>query len=278
MLSSRFFPAGDALDGVVDAIWDAESDDASLARALTIRVLPTTSPVLIVHYRAAMTAAHRSQYKRTANGMQTGAVTLRPSGRLGVVLVRLRAEEASRLLGCDLADLTDSSAELADIFGNPSACRLEEMLAEAGDAEARVMRIRDFLRERMTANRLDPVVHHAMLALKRDPTILIRNLASHLDTGERSLQRRFRTLTGISPKRFASIARMEKVMASRLRGGTWAGIAHATGYNDQAHLINDFRSKVGAAPEAFFRSTMAAELRGWNAELSVSDFYNTFVV
>jgi hypothetical protein len=49
MLSSQFFPAGDALDGVVEAIWDAEFDDASAARALTIKVLPTTSPVLIVH-------------------------------------------------------------------------------------------------------------------------------------------------------------------------------------------------------------------------------------
>jgi len=278
MLSSRFFPAGDALDGVVDAIWDAEFDDASAARALTIKVLPTTSPVLIVHYRAAMTAAHRPQYKRTANGMQTRAVTLRPGGQLGVVLVRLRAEEASRVFGCNLCEMTDAGVELSDIFGSQAVSRLEEMLAEAKHAEMRVTRMRQFLNDRIGMTRLDPVVQHAMLALKRDPTILIRDLASHLDTGERSLQRRFRTLTGISPKRFASIARIEKVVASRLRGGSWADVAHAVGYNDQARLINDFRSKVGAAPESFFRSTMAAELRGWNAELSVSDFHNTFVI
>jgi AraC-like DNA-binding protein len=239
--------------------------------------LPTTSPVLIVHYRAAMTAAHRPRYKRTANGMQTRAMTLRPSGPLGVVLVRLKAEEACRVLGCDLADMTDASVELSDIFGDREASLLEEMLAEAENAEARVARMRQFLRDRVAVNRSDPVVHRAIRALKQDPAVSMKDLASRLDVGERSLQRRFKTLTGVSPKQFARVARMERVVAARLKGSDWAEIAYATGYNDQAHLINDFRSLAGAPPETFFRGTTAAEYRGWNSELAASDFYNTFM-
>lgn len=277
MPKSHFFPAGEALSNVAEAIWDADFDDARSARALTIKVLPTTSPVLIVHYRAAMTAAHRPQYKRTANGMQTQAMTLRPSGPLGVVLVRLRAEEACRVLGCDLADMTDASVELSDIFGDREAFLLEEMLAEAENAEARVARMRQFLRDRIAANRSDPVVHRAIRAVKQDPAVSMKDLASRLDVGERNLQRRFKTLTGVSPKQFARVARMEKVVAARLKGSDWAEIAYATGYNDQAHLINDFRSLAGAPPDTFFRGTTATEYRGWNAELAASDFYNTFM-
>jgi AraC-like DNA-binding protein len=277
MPKSQFFPAGEALSDFAEAIWDADFDDARSARALTIKVLPTTSPVLIVHYRAAMTAAHRSRYKRTANGMQTRAMTLRPSGPLGVVLVRLKAEEACRVLGCDLADVTDASVELSDIFGDREASLLEEMLAEAENAEARVARMRQFLRDRAAANRFDPVVHHAIRVLKQDPVVSMKDLASRLDVGERSLQRRFKTLTGVSPKQFARVARMEKVVAARLKGSDWADVAYATGYNDQAHLINDFRSLAGAPPDTFFRGTTVAEYRGWNAELAASDFYNTFM-
>jgi AraC-like DNA-binding protein len=273
MPQSHFFPAGEPLSDFAEAIWDADFDDARLARALTIKVLPTTSPVLVVHYRAAMTAAHRSRYKRTANGMQTRAMTLRPSGPLGVVLVRLKAEEACRVLGCDLADMTDASVELSDIFGDREASLLEEMLAEAENAEARVARMRQFLRDRVAANRFDPVVHRAIRALKRDPAVSMKDLASRLDVGER----RFKTLTGVSPKQFARVTRMEKVVAARLKGSDWAEIAYATGYNDQAHLINDFRSLAGAPPDTFFRGTTAAEYRGWNAELATSDFYNTFM-
>ncbi|KRQ92449.1 helix-turn-helix domain-containing protein [Bradyrhizobium valentinum] len=277
MPQSQFFPAGGALCDFAEAIWDADFDDARSARALTIKVLPTTSPVLIVHYRAAMTAAHRPCYKRTANGMQTRAMTLRPSGPLGVVLVRLKAEEACRVLGCDLADMTDASVELSDIFGDREASLLEEMLAEAENAEARVARMRQFLRDRVAANRFDPVVHRAVRALKQDPTVSMKDLASRLDVGERSLQRRFKTLTGVNPKQFARVARIEKVVAARRKGSDWADVAYATGYNDQAHLINDFRSLAGAPPDTFFRGTMAAEYRGWNAELAASDFYNTFM-
>jgi AraC-like DNA-binding protein len=277
MPKSQFFPAGEALSDFAEAIWDADFDDARSARALTIKVLPTTSPVLIVHYRAAMTAAHRSRYKRTANGMQTRAMTLRPSGPLGVVLVRLKAEEACRVLGCDLADVTDASVELSDIFGDREASLLEEMLAEAENAEARVARMRQFLRDRAAANRFDPVVHRAIRVLKQDPVVSMKDLASRLDVGERSLQRRFKTLTGVSPKQFARVARMEKVVAVRLKGSDWADVAYATGYNDQAHLINDFRSLAGAPPDTFFRGTTVAEYRGWNAELAASDFYNTFM-
>jgi AraC-like DNA-binding protein len=277
MPQSHFFPAGEALSDFAEAIWDADFDDARSARVLTIKVLPTTSPVLIVHYRAAMTAAHRPRYKRTANGLQTRAMTLRPSGPLGVVLVRLKAEEACRVLGCDLADMTDASVELSDIFGDRETSLLEEMLAEAENAEARVARMRQFLRDRAAANRSDPVVHRAIRALKQDPAVSMKELASRLDVGERSLQRRFKTLTGVSPKQFARVARMEKVVAARLKGSDWAEIAYATGYNDQAHLINDFRSLAGAPPDTFFRGTTAAEYRGWNAELAASDFYNTFM-
>jgi AraC-like DNA-binding protein len=277
MPKSQFFPAGEALSDFAEAIWDADFDDARSARALTIKVLPTTSPVLIVHYRAAMTAAHRHRYKRTANGMQTRTMTLRPSGPLGVVLVRLKAEEACRVLGCDLADMTDASVELSDIFGDREASLLEEMLAEAENAEARVARMRQFLRDRAAANRFDPVVHRAIRVLKQDPVVSMKDLASRLDVGERSLQRRFKTLTGVSPKQFARVARMEKVVAVRLKGSDWADVAYATGYNDQAHLINDFRSLAGAPPDTFFRGTTVAEYRAWNAELAASDFYNTFM-
>ena len=277
MLKSQFFPAGEGLSDIVEAVWDVDFDDARSARALTIKVLPATSPVLIVHYRAAMTAAHRSRYKRTANGMQTQAMTLRPSGPLGVVLVRLKAEEACRVLGCDLADMTDASVELSDIFGDHEASLLEEMLAEAESAQARVARMQEFLGGRIAASRFDPVVRHAIRALKQDPAISMKALASRLDIGERSLQRRFRTLTGVSPKQFARVERIQKVVATRLKGSNWADLAYATGYSDQAHLINDFRSLAGAPPGAFFRGTMAAEYRIWNAELAASDFYNTFV-
>ncbi|WP_271576121.1 helix-turn-helix domain-containing protein [Bradyrhizobium sp. CCBAU 11361] len=274
--SSQFFGAGEGLGDIVESLWDADLDDAAAACARTIKVLPTPSPVLIVHYRAPM-ASQRGVYKRTINGMHTRAAVLKPSGSLGVVSVRLKADAADRVLGVKPADLLDASIDLSDIFGDGAAALLEEQLAEAGSAAARVTCMRDFLRTRTGPGRLDPLVAQAMRAIRRDPAISMRRLAGDLDIGERSLQRRFKAETGASAKQFARIERMQRAVAARRAGSDWADVAHATGFTDQAHLIRDFRTLACASPEAFCRQSSIANVRAWNAELAASDFYNTFV-
>lgn len=274
--SSQFFGAGDALGDIVESFWDADLDDAAAASARTIKVLPTTSPVLMVHYRAPM-ASQRGVYKRTVNGMHTKAAALKPRGPLGAVLVRLKADAADRVLGVRPVDLLDATVELSDIFGGSAAALLEEQLAEAGGAAARVTCMRSFLRQRTGTSRLDPVVAQAMRAIKQNPAISMYWLADRLDIGERSLQRRFKTGTGASAKQFARIERMQQAIAARRAGADWADVAHARGFTDQAHLIRDFRTLAGASPDAFCRRAAADSVQAWNAGLGVSDFYNTFV-
>ncbi|MBR0839367.1 helix-turn-helix transcriptional regulator [Bradyrhizobium liaoningense] len=271
---SQFFGAGEALGDIVEAFCDVDLADAAIARARTIKVLPTTSPVVIVHYRAPM-ASQRGVYRRTVNGMHIRAAMLKPCGPVGAVLVRLQAEAADRVLGVKPADLFDASIELSDIFGDGAAALLEERLADAGSAVARVACMRDFLRRRTGPSRLDPLVAQAMRAIRRNPSISMRRLAGHLDVGERSLQRRFKAETGTSAKQFARIERMQRAIAAHRAGVDWAGVAQASGFTDQAHLIRDFRALAGAPPEAFCR--LAEAEQAWNTQLAVSDFYNTFV-
>jgi AraC-like DNA-binding protein len=274
--STPFFVAGEGLDDVVEAFCDVDIADAAIACARTIKVLPTTSPVLIVHYRAPM-ASQRGVYRRTVNGMHTRAAALKPRGPLGVVLVRLKADAADRVLGVKPADLLDASIDLSDIFGDGAAALLEEQLADAGSPAARIACMRNFVRNRTGPAGLDPLVAEAMRAIRRNPAISMRSLAGHLDAGERSLQRRFKAETGASAKQFARIERMQRAIAARRAGADWADVAHASGFSDQAHLIRDFRALAGAPPETFCRRAGAENVQAWNTELAASDFYNTFV-
>lgn len=56
----------------------------------------------------------------------------------------------------------------------------------------------------------------------------------------------------MSPKRFASLTRFHRALraAHEDRGASWASIAAAAGYYDQAHLIAEFRVIAGATPQA----------------------------
>jgi AraC-like DNA-binding protein len=277
MHGCQFFSPDRRLCEVVDAFWDIDVADAELARTMTIKVLPTTSPLLAIHYRAAMGSTRDPHYSRIAAGIQSGTVTVRPGGAIGAVLVRLKTQSASRILGLDLAALMDTSVGLDHIFTEAEVSRLEQMLAEARNAGERVSRVESFLLGQVGARAADSLVERAMLLLKRNPAMAITRLAAHLEVSERQLRRRFTAVTGTSPKMFARVARFEKIIAARLNGGRWGDIAYAAGYNDQAHLVNEFSALVGISPEAFFRRAVATDHRGLNGWLARSDFYNTFV-
>jgi AraC-like DNA-binding protein len=64
----------------------------------------------------------------------------------------------------------------------------------------------------------------------------------------------FRAMFGASPKQFARVARIEKILAMRQAGSAWADIAYACGFADQAHMINDFDAIVGETPQRLFRT------------------------
>lgn len=81
------------LSDVVEAIWDCDIPDADFARTVTIKCAPGTSLQLIGQYR---TPAQIHQLTeplpvKCATQIQSHAVTLRPTGPLGLVIVCLRS-------------------------------------------------------------------------------------------------------------------------------------------------------------------------------------------
>jgi AraC-like DNA-binding protein len=97
------------------------------------------------------------------------------------------------------------------------------------------------------------VAQHAARILRYRPGRRLSHVAAELSVSERHLGRVFHRSFGISPKRFAKIARIEKVLASRRDGLTWTEAAYACGFCDQSHMIRDFNEIVGQSPVEFFR-------------------------
>ncbi|HTF66414.1 MAG TPA: helix-turn-helix domain-containing protein [Edaphobacter sp.] len=80
----------------------------------------------------------------------------------------------------------------------------------------------------------------------------IHPLAAKLGCSARHLARAFNAAFGISPKRFARLARFQKILAERRYGQSWAQVAYACGLTDQAHLVREFHDIVGESPTEFF--------------------------
>ena len=250
---------------IVDQIADWDFPDGDMARILAPKALPSTTPYLIAQYRVPMrsdrhfgsSAYQHRKYGHVATAIGTGVVTMRPSGPLGALIVSLKPEAAACLMGERMQDFVNEKIDLGDLFKAGELSVLEEMLMEAPDSTARFARIESFLLRNLRECRPDPVVCRAAQYLRRNPSLPIKRLAARLDVSERHLSRRFRAMFGASPKLFARVARIEKISAMRQSGSAWADIAHACGFADQAHMINDFGAIVGEPPQQVFRTTAA---------------------
>lgn len=180
-----------------------------------------------------------------------------------VSCVQLRLEPGTTrpLLGVPAVDLVGRVIRLDD-FPAPSARRLAEELGSL-QQESMVHRLEAVLSGR-TAPADDPrtaLLRAAVRAMSTGGGQLsggVRESARRLAVSERQLRNLFAEGVGVSPKHYARIARVRRVLAHRSPTVPWAQLAATTGYYDQSHMTADFRTLMGVPPTSFFTGRLPA--------------------
>ena len=265
--SGAYIDAGPALGtssvlaDYVDGMADFDIACPDQAQALTLKAIPSTAPFVVVYYRTPIASTwqfgsrgfSQPDCRHFAAKLQTGVVVWRPRGPVGMIGVRLRPEAAACLLGERMHYFLDARIGLDGLFGTSRVSLLVEELAEARTSAERFACMEGFLAANLRERRLEPVACRAAALLRQNPHLRVRHLAARLDVSERHLSRSFHAMFGMRPKQFARIARIERVWSARGQGASWADIAYATRFTDQAHMINDFTEIVGVPPAQLVR-------------------------
>ncbi|MFJ6672022.1 helix-turn-helix domain-containing protein [Actinosynnema sp. NPDC091369] len=149
-------------------------------------------------------------------------------------VVRLAPGRAQAVLDVSVDELVDRAVPLSEVWGRP-----------VGDEAA----LRSALLRRVAT--ADPkrsdLVHAAARLLRAHG---VAETARALSVSERHLRTLFTRAVGLSPKQFARVDRVRRVVARGARGG-WARLAAELGYYDQAHLSREFRATMGVPPGAY---------------------------
>ena len=106
---------------------------------------------------------------------------------------------------------------------------------------------------------LHPAVAQALAPLMHG-TLTVAEVAARSGLSHRRFIERFRGATGLAPKEYAGLHRLDRVLAlaaARPQLG-WAQIAVETGYSDQAHLTHAFTAFAGLSPQAWRRASPAS--------------------
>jgi AraC-like DNA-binding protein len=201
----------------------------------------------------------RRQARALAAGQLLGPLILEPSAEADVMGIRFRTTGGGAVLGGALPALTGLVVPLAEVAPDLEA-RLVAAAARGATPAERVVAVTRELARRLRRPP-DPVSHaavRAMAAAGRSP-VEVGGIARGLGVTLRTLERRVRQATGLTPRALRAVLRFRAAFRrlDRAPRGAWTRVALECGYFDQAHLTREFRRFAGAPPREFFRREAA---------------------
>ncbi len=190
-------------------------------------------------------------------GQITGAIHLRPQGRVALVGVRLHPWALHAFLGVGAAELRDGIVPLGSVVGAALHRQLDQ-LATDGVPMAFADRVTQVL-ARHASSRPAPSaaaisVYRALRhASRHGSRATVRGVAKSLGRSERQLQRVFEESVGLSPKLYLRMIRVQRALrfAEREPVRSWGEVSARCGFYDQSHLTREFLQFAGCAPSMF---------------------------
>lgn len=258
IMNFKYVKPSGILANYIKYYWVLESD-VSEGR-IWERVIPTTNIELMFHYKNPFVSQKKSEHAKSQprsfiSGLKNDFVDVATNGDSGVIAVSFHPFGACNFFRFPLLEIEDKSAELSDI-DNAGFTPVEEQLCLSRTLHERIALIEQYLLSRfrpVASDDLNLMKEGLRLLDNRNGQLEIYSLSRHLCLSEKSLQRKFNTLIGKSPKKFARIVRFQEIIRclSENNNRSLTEIAIDNGYFDQAHFIRDFKSLSGYSPKEF---------------------------
>jgi AraC-like DNA-binding protein len=152
-----------------------------------------------------------------------------------------------------------------DTLWGAAANDLCEQLQAAKTPQTKFHLLEEFLLARLDEDRVPhPAVLYAVKEFRATHGQLpISEMTEHLGLSPKRFIRFFREAVGLTPKLFCRIRRFQRMLYLIEREEDpieWADLATAGGYFDQAHLIHDFQTFSGFAPEAYLKQKRESDV------------------
>ncbi len=163
--------------------------------------------------------------------------------------VQFRPGAAAAFFSMPMTETRDQVVDLADLWRSDGVS-LRERLLEAPTPGEKLAVLEACLLDHLHP-RFDPAIAWAVALLRQSVPVAV--VACRLGLQPKTLTRRFSAWTGLPPKRFARVCRLQSVLRTVRQASTidWCGLAAQHGFADQAHLAHEFRALAGITPSEY---------------------------
>ena len=244
-----------ALEGVVSALWFLDGESPRRFE----KVLPSPRAHLIVNLSDPYRQLQRGGAETGMDlvgpffaGVQTEYLINSNPARLRMVVAEITADGVAAVSARPVGSLVDAVVDAELVV--PGIGSVVEADHQGADPAALLTRLADLLTARFLAQKLDPFVADARIALEADPAREVADVAHEVGLSNRALTGRFLRRCGLGPKRFADVARFASLLstlAARDPQPPWSELVAEHGYYDQSHGIHAFTRFAGTSPQRF---------------------------
>ena len=184
--------------------------------------------------------------------IKQNAHQIRCPGNLSTFIVICNPTVLSKIININLDKTEVPYSELSsELFSS-----LWEELVKCDSEESRIKCFQEFLTGiglfTYKPDVIDNFYNKIINEWRETPLSQIEN---SFGLSERTLQRKFRTRTGVTPKTLIRIIRINHIMHKLKKGEApdYQSIVFEGNYFDQTHFIKDFKAITGETPDYFFK-------------------------
>ena len=228
---------------------------------ITNRVLPNTSFAVSFNFKGQISHVNGANKTNlpfaTFSGMQKSVRHINYGKDTSAIVVLFKETGLSAFFKGPLHELFGQSVSLDNFFAASEILDIQERLTTCNLHIERIAVIEQFLISKLTPNNADLIVSTAISKMNRAKgNIRIKDLSKELYISQDALEKRFRKITGATPKQFSHIVKMNTAIFQYQSAPSFLDIAFENGYYDQSHFNNDFKIFTGQTPTDFFRSAL----------------------
>jgi len=222
-------------------------------------ILPDTSMVMSFRYKGnvqRMEGGLTETLPATViSGLRRSHRLMRYAGDTSNLLVVFKEGGLAAFSAIPAHEFFDLTVSADNLFSKSTLGEILQRLSVAATDRTRIDIMGDFLLQHLTAGKQDPLIDKAIrLIQQQNGLVKIKDLAVSLHISQDPFEKRFRAQVGSTPKQFASIIRLRKLIDTIPSYSSLTEAAYEAGYFDQSHFIKDFRLFTGQTPKDFFRS------------------------
>lgn len=222
-------------------------------------ILPDISMVMAFRYKGNVQRMEgeltESLPATVISGLRRSRRLMRYSEETSNLLVVFKEGGLTAFSATPAHELFDLTISADNLFSTGTLDGIVQRLSAATTDKTRIGIMDAFLLQHLTASKQDLLIDKAIQVIQQhNGLIKIKDLALSLHISQDPFEKRFRAQVGSTPKQYASIIRLRKLIDTLPAFSSLTEAAYEAGYFDQSHFIKDFRLFTGQTPKDFFRS------------------------